>query len=291
MSSPPPSRPGMTTKMTETHSTQSGSDSSSGQSTSPKPDHFYVGYLPAPEPYRRFTTLLIAFLVVWFVSLSGVLVLTQRSPGTAVWDNSNEQTWTGRLIPKPYPMLIPDDSDNTTPLLVVAMGKLGAHTQLADAFNHRVTLRGFELTREGRRIIELAPEPGAIAIARPLGEQEIPKVVPAASGFIELVGEITDGKCYLGAMKPGDGFGHRSCAALCIRGGLPPMFVAESDLGSVIYPLFVVDGSTSLNEETIQLVACRVRLRGTLGSIAGIPVLSVKQDDIQPIDLFAAQSP
>jgi hypothetical protein len=46
-------------------------------------------------------------------------------------------------------------------------------------------------------------------------------------GAFTLVGEIVDSKCYLGIMNPGETNPHRECAALCIRGGIPPLIIAH----------------------------------------------------------------
>ena len=45
-------------------------------------------------------------------------------------------------------------------------------------------------------------------------------------GRWRLTGEICDGKCYGGAMKPGAGLAHKACANLFLIGGVPPVFVA-----------------------------------------------------------------
>ena len=243
-------------------------------------DPFYVGYLPAPAEHQRTVRLFIALMIIWLSATAIILVLTQRAPGIATWDNSNEQTWTGLFIEKPYPMLISDDPEAPYPLLIVSMGKKGAHDRLRDAHCHRISIRGYELQREGRHLIELSDAPEAIEI----GEAVDPKLCPTMSILSEkpvvLTGEITDGKCYLGAMKPGDGLGHRSCAMLCLRGGLPPMFVAESDLGDILYPLLIVDGSTQLDEACMPKVACRVHIHGRIGVIAGMPVFDTTSNQI-----------
>ena len=43
-------------------------------------------------------------------------------------------------------------------------------------------------------------------------------------GRHRLRGEIIDSKCFLGAMRPGQGKVHKACATLCLMGGIPPMF-------------------------------------------------------------------
>jgi hypothetical protein len=42
---------------------------------------------------------------------------------------------------------------------------------------------------------------------------------------VTLSGEIVDSKCYLGVMNPGQGKVHRDCAARCLSGGIPPIFI------------------------------------------------------------------
>lgn len=85
---------------------------------------------------------------------------------------------------------------------------------------------------------------------------------------VTLTGELLDGKCYLGAMKPGDGAAHRACAMLCIRGGLPALFIADSgdERGRVYWATGGL--GQGLGEDLVPLVARRVQVRGrerTLG--------------------------
>lgn len=251
-------------------------------------DPFYVGYLPAPTAHRRAMKSFIVLLALWLSMMGSVLVLTQRDPGAAVWDTSNERTWSGTLVEHPYPMLIPDDTDTQQALFVVAMGKRGAHDRLRPGFGHRVTLRGYELQREGRRMIELAETPDALQIGEPttqppLFSHQNPDL-DTNQDRVELIGEIIDGKCYLGAMKPGDGFGHRACATLCLQGGLPPMFAAEGETGTTLYPLLIVDDSTELDDATLSKVARRVRIQARTGTVAGLPVLFTNADAIELAD-------
>ena len=54
-----------------------------------------------------------------------------------------------------------------------------------------------------------------------------------------LRGEIVDIKCYLGVMKPAHGKPHRSCAARCISGGIPPVLMVKDRDGDTNYLLLV----------------------------------------------------
>ncbi len=234
--------------------------------TPPNPD-FYVGYLPTPPRHLRFVRRLSWITLVWIMALGTTIAATQRDPGPGVWDTGSERSWTGTLLTEPYPMLLPDDG--AAPLLVVEMAKHGAHARLEPFAGGRVTLRGYLLERDARRMIELTP--GDAAIAK-LGPGAAPVRPADRSTPVTLLGEIVDGKCYLGAMKPGEGIAHKSCATLCVRGGLPPMLLTTED-GRPVFRLLIVDGSTSLPEPVLALIAEPVRVTGELTTFHGLPII------------------
>ena len=255
----------------------------------PKPpsdreDPFYVGYLTTPQAYRSSVKLAIALIAIWGAMSAFLIVLSQRSPGSAEWDISNEKAWTGLLIEHPYPMLVTHDDA----LLVVSMGKRDARNQLEGHYGSELTIRGYELDREGRKMIELAPD--GIGTPQKTTTIERPEIRIVQDEPREYTGEIIDGKCFLGAMKPGDGFGHRSCAVLCLRGGLPPMFAEDNAPADARYPLLLIDGSASVPESLMGKVACKVRMRATPARYADMPVLLVDSSEIEVIDDLFARS-
>jgi hypothetical protein len=245
-------------------------------------DEFYVGYLAMPEGHRKFVAGVVLTLFFVILGLSSLIVISMRDPGESTWDTQSPMSWTGTLIEKPYPMLLPDDQDQHSSLFVVSMGKGGAHDRLGPYFGHHVRLTGYELNRDSHRLIELLAEPDAI--------QNDPSVQPSSAPVIEpleqgaLTGEIIDGKCYLGAMKPGDGMGHRACATLCISGGIPPMFVAHSPDGDPIYYLLEVDGSTQIAEQILEKVGQLVSVNGEIATMGDIRILRADASDIVLID-------
>ncbi len=247
-------------------------------------DEFFVGYLPPPVSLRRFIVLLVTTVMVWAMATGAILVLTMRSPGVAVWESGSEKTWSGVLVDQPYPLLLLDGQEQAPPMLVVSMGKHGARDRLKPYANRRVAIRGYELRREGRRLIELSAERDALTLLTPgpvvVGDERLVPQGPT----LTLHGEIVDGKCYLGAMKPGDGNGHRACAILCLRGGLPPMFVSRTEHGDQFYSLLVVDGSTTLSEEVLKLVATEVQIKGRIARMRGLTVLLASAADITPVE-------
>ena len=105
------------------------------------------------------------------------------------------------------------------------------------------------------RLLELLPGDGAIANS-PSGDLPGPPSVWRSAGVQTLFGEITDPKCYLGAMKPGTGLTHRGCAALCISGGIPPLFVVErgDNLPSRMLVLVDANGASIAGEALTRLL-------------------------------------
>lgn len=234
-------------------------------------DEFYVGYLPASGRTVRFVRTLAAVLAVVIAVTGAFIVAGMRDPGAGSWDTTHEQAWHGVLRSDPYPMLVPDDG--STPYLVVEMAKHGAQDDVAPFDGARVTLMGFALARDGRRMIELSPD-------RPIERlDDAPTRTPERDlGPVVVEGELVDGKCYLGAMKPGDGAAHKSCATLCVRGGLPPMVVGRSD-GSPVFTLLVFDAGP-MPEGLLPLIAEPVRVRGRLREIDGLRFVRVAPADI-----------
>jgi hypothetical protein len=135
-----------------------------------------------------------------------------------------------------------------------------------------VRVSGSLLERDGRRIIELAPGPDAVAVIH--AAQAAPPVrVPL--GHATLRGEIVDSKCYLGAMRPGDGKTHRACAQLCIAGGVPPMLVTRDAGGNSAYFLLTAPDGAVADALVRPYVAEPVEVSGELERLDDLRILRV----------------
>jgi hypothetical protein len=270
-------------------------------------DPFYVGYLPLPGTHRRFLRVVIPTLLWSLVAIGFAIVWPQRSPGAGVWGTGQPIERTGLLIASPYPMLISFErpSDATAPsaaptpeaalasakvTLLTEMGKRGAGERAAGSDGMFVTIRGFRLHRDGREILELVPDSDAIA---PWTDQSGASALAAGArglltpsrlgtpGSITRRGEILDSKCYLGAMKPGDGKQHKACAMLCIRGGIAPLLYpteAPSPAGTSMrrYALVLSNSGGPLDEDTLALVGEQIDLLGIPGRIGDLDILFVE---------------
>lgn len=137
-----------------------------------------------------------------------------------------EAALSGVLRRAPYPVL---HLTNGQAVLLAEDGKRGASIDPA-LEGRSVAAKGFVLRRGAIAMLVLAgpPEPLEAALLPP----EVERL-----GHWRITGEICDGKCAAGGMRPGTGLGHRACATLCLDGALPPVFVATAPVAGSPYLL------------------------------------------------------
>jgi hypothetical protein len=230
-----------------------------------RPDEFYVGYLPMPAGHLRFVRIAVPVLL-WLMVVCGVVfAILERRPGDAVWEDGKTVDIVGVVHERPYPYLVPTTGD-AKPVFLVEQGKHGAAARMRGREGQSIRATGFRLSRDGREILELDGAESAVAAV-----QGVVPVQAAAHdlGDVTLRGEIVDYKCYLGAMKPGDGKGHKACAALCISGGIPPMLVGFEG-GGPTYTVLVGHGG---GESFAPLAGEPVLVSGRLQELGGLRVL------------------
>ena len=223
---------------------------------------FYVGYLPkAPAALAGFIRKVIFGLGLLAAALALALVVAQMPFANSVFEFGTLRTFEGTIEAHPYPMLLVErpgagEHQKYSAYLLVAPGKHGADDLVASYDGKRVKLQGQLIFREGGTMVEVVPgsvvpmdsPPAALAEARDLGP-------------VTLTGEVVDSKCYLGVMNPGRGKVHRDCAARCLSGGIPPIFVTSDG------EQFVLVGSsgTALRRDAVrEFVAEPISVSGEL---------------------------
>ncbi len=82
-------------------------------------------------------------------------------------------------------------------------------------------------------------------------------------GLQTLRGEIIDPKCYFGAMNPGQGKPHLSCAARCISGGIMPVLKFEVNKQKKYAVLVGLNGE-KINSELLNYIGVPVEIKGNL---------------------------
>ena len=238
---------------------------------------FYVGYLPMPRRHMVFLWIAAPLVAGALGALVGVMSASQRDPGDGVWDTGSVVRVEGTLLVAPYPMVI-DDRGKTH--LLVEIAKTGADARAEPFAGARVVVSGYSLERDGRRMLELVD--GDDAVVRGEGSSRA-VAVDAGAETVTLRGEILDSKCYLGAMKPGDGKGHKACATLCVTGGIPPLLLSWDADGTVRHLLLVNADGSSAREVVLGLIGEPVTVTGRLGRIGDLETLAIDAASIERI--------
>ncbi len=229
-------------------------------------EEFYIGYQPrAPREIarlsRRFCVLLFAFIAAAAI----LLVIGQKKFPLSVFEFGQYRQFEGVVNEKPYPALLvrrPGKTGNlpaSSSYLLVAPGKHGAAANVAGFDGKRVRLQGSLIYRDGATMIEIVPNS-----LEQIDSVSTPRATPEDLGVVTLVGEIVDSKCYLGVMNPGNTKPHRECAARCISGGVPPLFIAHAADGQTISLLLVSDKGNPVNQDVLDLVAEPVKITGKM---------------------------
>ena len=241
-----------------------------------KPDEIYVGYLPVPRGILLFARIAVVVLLCAAAALAGLWSRAQSDPGSAVWDDGTIRAYHGTVVAAPYAMMVPDDAMlSPIPLLIVEMGKRGGGQRALPFVGQHVRINGWHLQRDGREMIELAPDDDAVVA----DDGPRASVFEASLGQITLRGEIVDSKCYLGAMKPGDGKTHKACATLCVTGGIPPMLVTSE--ATTRYVIITDEFGKPMPEPWRSYIADPVQVTGELVNVGGLLQLRVREGGIE----------
>lgn len=243
----------------------------------PAADEFYVGYLPTPSRLSRFLWRIVPVLLMATAGVGGIIAANQRDPGQAVWDVDQPRRFEGVLRMHPYAALhVADSAGATHAHLLVSELKGGVAERLQGLDGARLALRGSLVQRGELRLISVLDDADAVQVIGPASPA--PVTGPTnPSTRVTLRGEIVDPKCFGGAMKPGDGKGHKTCATLCIRGGIPPVFATPRVDGSYDYFEIVDESGNPFTGESLDallpFVADPVEVMGDTIAVDGRQLL------------------
>lgn len=250
-------------------------------------DGFFVGWAEKPAVSRR------SFLgaSLGLLALAGgagiVLARAQQQPGNGSWNPDDERDWTGVLVREPYPMLRTLALDGTPrTAYLVASDKHGVQHRLGDAAEGPIIVRGSLIARDKNAMIAVSDDAGWLRPAtRDANSQDLGKLTAWAEedlGPASYTGEILDSKCWFGAMQPGQGKPHKSCASLCIRGGLPAVFCPTGLCGSgASIPLLTSSDGQAHGLDILPLVADPVIATGRLVRIGDVTQFRVSLSNIR----------
>ena len=245
--------------------------------------HFFIGWSAASA--RPIAAFLAAVVLSGLLGLGGLaLALGSRVNDPGGGDITGDRVLTGTLVEFPYPVLVLDP-DATYPsghaVLLSGGGKRGVQEEAAKLAGQRVQISGTGVRRGSIDMLlvgEMKAAPGtstgvALALVPPMS---VPPVsVPPVSvpmGEWRLTGEICDGKCVTGVMRPGNGLAHKACANVCIMGGVPPVLVTTSPVAGTTFLLMGDPHGKALPDAFRDHVGLPRRMDGTVERIADLLV-------------------
>jgi hypothetical protein len=217
---------------------------------------FFVGWSGRTVlPHLGFLALVLVTLIVGFGALAFALGVTVDDPGGG--DFSGDKDLTGVLIADPYPMIVTDKDQHT--VVLSGGGKRGVEAQARSLDGKHVHATGGGVKRGDRDLLlvdklDLAPGDAVTPVREDLGTWR-------------LTGEICDGKCSLGVMRPGNKPAHKACANVCLLGGVPPVFITTTPVLGTRYLLMGDPENHALPDTLRDYVAITSRMDGTLERI------------------------
>ncbi|MBT6206286.1 MAG: hypothetical protein HOI34_21670 [Rhodospirillaceae bacterium] len=257
-------------------------------------DDFFVGYLNAVP--RRLTIFLVSTAVVSLVmaaAFSFALGVGTADPGDGrfVGGNANLQKLTGYIDTQPYPILrtVPSANGETRAIPLTGLAKFGVEGKAEEFEGQLVDVEGFFIRRGDLEMLNVRGWVNRIAVKATeadLNDEQL-SFDPAASepmGRWRLVGEICDGKCSGGVMRPGDGIAHLACADLCLLGGVPPVFVSTGEIEGNRFLWLANEDGGPLPEEFYQYVALRIGVEGEVERRDDILVFKI---DLSTVEVFS----
>nr|WP_316654741.1 hypothetical protein [uncultured Gellertiella sp.] len=246
----------------------------------PRDHGFFVGYFKkVPADVRRFVLAFAAFFVTAFVAGALLLALDTPSPGSGGFDPAESgRVLAGVVEAAPYPVLrIPAmDGHPAHAVMMAGAGKFGAQDFVAKLDGRSVMASGGIFKRGDLDMLVVG---GENAFMRPDAPSPANPYVPESPvdlGRWRLTGEICDGKCAAGAMRPGTGLAHKACANLCISGGVPPVFVSTSPVHGSLYFLLASKTGGPMPSSLADRTGVPVELEGRIELRDDLPVFKVE---------------
>lgn len=252
-----------------------------------KAEDFYVGWRRAPRSLLVFLAIVAGAVVGASAVLAVALVTAQGDWGDAAFQwEQGYQTRTGILRVDPYPVLyLPPSAEHPAgrAIPLSGEGKLGVRERAAALDGRPVDVGGVMIGAGEREMLQVGGEVDLRPAANPaaLGGFTGPPAEPV--GRRTLRGEIVDSKCYLGAMRPGQGKTHKLCANLCLIGGIPPMFVVYRADGPPELLLLADAAGGPVTDALLDDTARYVELAGVVERHADLLVFRVDPATLRPL--------
>ncbi len=245
---------------------------------------FFVGYFPVPKALQMFLIIVALSFVAAWVSLGFIIGATQDNPGNGAFRfDYGRQTVTGIVDMNPYPLLhVTKGNDRIKPghsLMLSGSGKSGVMRRVSKLDGQLAKISGIILQRGSIDMLQVASR--SKALVQVAGNA--PDIPLEDLGRWKLAGEICDGKCLVGAMRPGRGLAHKACANLCITGGVPPVFVTSQPVeGNEFLLMGSADGG-EISPVLLDHVGAYITVEGRVERRGDILIFLVDDETIEEL--------
>ncbi len=243
---------------------------------------FFIGFVDTPKELRTFLLTVAMILVIAFAGLALAIGVTQDEPAEAGFRfDWGPQTVTGILENDPYPILhVTEGSERVTAgttIMLSGVGKNGVQSRSADLEGQLAQVTGIMLKRGALDMMQVGGRADSLT-----SRDGSPEPVDGVSlGTWRLAGEICDGKCLAGAMRPGRGLAHKACANLCLDGGVPPVFVASAPLDGNEFLLIGGADGGPMSDSLQDHVGTYVEIEGEVERRGSLLVLKADPDSLK----------
>ncbi|MEM7641899.1 MAG: hypothetical protein AAF366_05170 [Pseudomonadota bacterium] len=246
---------------------------------------FFIGYAPMPKAWRALYALLMVGFVGFFGAIGFLIGAGQDAPEPAGFRfDYGRQTVTGVIEMSPYPILHVTEGTDRIPagrsLIMSGQGKTGIDAQLAPMMGRLAVVSGVALERGTIDMLQVRGGRQGVSEA----EGTAPDIPVEPLGRWRLAGEICDGKCLSGAMRPGRGLAHKACASLCLLGEVPPVFVSSQPVDGTDFLLITGPDETPLPQAAYDMIGRYIYVEGDLERRGDMLVLRMDPDTMELIE-------
>ncbi|MCV6596724.1 MAG: hypothetical protein OIF40_06550 [Mangrovicoccus sp.] len=242
---------------------------------------FFIGWAAMPPGLRWFMGGIALGLILFLAGIAYVTAATQDDPGQGAFVGRANAT--GILQAEPYPILhVTESADFAlgSALLLTGGGKRGVQGRAAGLDGALVAVSGARIARGDIAALQLR---GGEAGLKALEQAAITPPAVQDLGRWRISGEICDGKCYAGAMRPGRGLAHKACANLCLIGGIPPVLVATDKIDGTEFFLLAGPDGGPVTDQILDHVGLLIELEGQVQRHGGMAVLRLDPETLKVI--------
>lgn len=236
-----------------------------------KGDEFFVGYGSVPRGVSRYALKVIAILLASVFLLSFALAWSVQERGGGGFGAG--LTLQGRVANLPYPVaqVFPSPKyPSGHVFLILGAGKTGMGPVIEELKGKAVEIKGAHLKRGDLDMIVTNSKNNYKIIDE---NPKIAELKPEPLGRFRIAGEICDGKCYAGGMRPGWGIAHKACANLCIAGDQPAVLATYRPVKGANFLLLADKNGNKPPNKMYDFVAIPAVLEGELVRYGDLLVL------------------